>query len=171
MGAFDTATREALQRAGMSADDAATAVFQAPLGKNYGPFAETLESPAAKFAFPFRRTPYNQFAEGLKTLKPGFEHGGVRNVYAGAGAMHGAMTEDDQYPLSIPLASAFAARYGVPYAGAAIIGRALAGGQGGGGMAGSALPVSEWGLEQSLQDPTKTFYDPPAFGALRRLGF
>lgn len=181
MGAFDVASRNALQRASpealasgynpMTARAAEEAVFQAPLGRNYGPFSETLDSPVAQFVFPFRRTPYNQFAEGLKTLKTDFPYHGVRNVYTGVGAAHGALTADEQYPTTIPLAAAGAAKYGLPYAGGALIGRTLAGGSGGGGAVSSALPVSEWGVEQSLQEPWTTFTEPPAFSALRRLGF
>jgi hypothetical protein len=121
---------------------------------------DVLESPAAKYVIPFRRTPFNQFTEGWRTMKPSFEHPGVRNTYIGAGAAHGAATSEEQYPVSIPLATALAAKYGLPYALAAVAARKLSGGQGGGGILGSTLPVSEYGVEQSLSDPTAPFVRP-----------
>lgn len=169
MGMFDVATQNALQRAGMTAEESAAAVFQTPLGQNHPKLAPILESPAAKYMFPFRRTPWNQFTEGMKTLAPDFEHSGIRNAYVGAGAAHGYATSDEQYPLSLPLATAGAARYGLPYAGGALMGRALGGGKTDAGAAGSMLPMSEYGVTQSLQNPTNTFTDPPFMRALKRL--
>lgn len=169
MGAFDTATQSALQRGGMTAKEAEAALFQTPLGENFGKLAPALDSDAARYIFPFRRTPYNQFYEGLKTLDlQNSAHPGLTLGYAGAGAVHGNATSDEQYPMSIPLAAAGAAKYGVPYALGALGGRAMAGGQGGGGASGTVLPVSEYGLEQSIQNPLKPFTDPPAFSTLQR---
>ncbi len=168
MGAIDVASQNALQRAGMTADEAATSVFQAPLGKNFGKLGEILDSPEAQYVHPFRRTPFNQFAEGWKAVKesgPAAQLGGraknplAFNTYVGAGAVHGAATSDEQYPASVGLATALSAKYGLPYALAAIAARKLVGGQGGGGIAGSALPVSEYGIEQSA-DPTTAFTQP-----------
>lgn len=185
MGALDTATQGALKRAGSTPYEAEAELFQTPLGgrstgyglpedvakgmpydRRLGDLGQTLDSPTAKYVFPFRRTPYNQFLEGLRTLKPGFEYSGVRNAYMAAGAVHGAATSDEQYPMTLPLATAAAAKYGVPYAGAAIVGRALAGGQGNGGAAGSVLPASEYGLEQSLTDPFAPFVRPSGLRVL-----
>ena len=90
-------------------------------------------------------------------------------LYTGTGAAHGAATADESIPLSLPLATAAAARYGLPYAGAAIVGRMLAGGKGGGGIASSALPVSEYGFESSFTDPTRPFRKPAAITALEKL--
>lgn len=167
MGAFDTATQSALQRGGMSAKEAEAALFQTPLGENFGKFAKSLDSDAARYTFPFRRTPYNQFNEGLKTLQLE-NHPEVTAGYAAAGALHGNATSDEQYPMSIPLAAAGSAKYGVPYALGALAGRGWAGGKGGGGAAGTVLPVSEYGLEQSMQNPLKTFTDPPFYRVLSK---
>lgn len=160
MGAMDTATQKALVRAGSTAEEAEASLFQTPLGKNFGKMGETLDSDAARYILPFRRTPFNQFSEGMKTLKPDFAHKGVRNAYAAAGAVHGAATSDEQFPASVPLATAASARYGVPYAIGAVAGRALNGGKGSAGMVGSMLPVSEYGVEQSITDPFAAFEDP-----------
>lgn len=160
MGAMDTATQNALQRSGMGAKEAEAALFQTPLGENYGKLGDTLDSPVARYLLPFRRTPFNQFSEGLKTFKPGYANPMTRNAYVGAGAVHGSMTADDQYPVSIPLATAGAAKYGLPYAVGALAGRTLAGGKDSAGIAGSMLPVSEYGITQSITDPADTFFDP-----------
>lgn len=178
MGAFDSATRKSLVRdskersasqlTSMTPDKRAKAieqmeseaqrsVLQSPLT---GELGDVLESPAARYVIPFRRTPFNQFTEGWRTMKPGFEHSGVRNAYVAAGAAHGAGTAEEQYPVSIPLATALAAKYGLPYALAAYAARKLTGGQGEGGILGSALPVSEYGVGQSLSDPTAPFVRP-----------
>jgi len=157
MGALDEATQNSLIRSGRTAKEAQREVLQAPLSGDLG---DVLESPAAKYVLPFRRTPFNQFTEGWRTMKPDFEYGGVRNAYLAAGAAHGAATSEEQYPVSIPLATALAAKYGLPYALAAVAARKLSGGQGGGGVLGSTLPVSEYGVEQSLSDPTAPFVNP-----------
>jgi hypothetical protein len=161
MGAMDDATQQALQRSGLTADESAREVLQSPLGENFGKFGDALEGPVAAHIMPFRRTPFNQFVEGLKTVKPDYAHKGVTAGYATAGAMHGTATADERYPVTIPLATALAAKYGLPYALAAVAARKLLGGaEEGGGILGSALPVSEYGVEQSLSDPLKPFTEP-----------
>lgn len=187
MGAMDTATQGALRRAGSTPYEAEAELFQTPLGgrstghglpedvakgmpydRRLGDLGQTLDSPTAKYVFPFRRTPYNQFIEGLRTFKGDYAHKGVRNAYMVAGGVHGALTSDEQYPMTLPLATAAAAKYGVPYAGAAMIGRALVGGKGNGGAAGSILPTSEYGLEQSLTDPLAPFTNPSGLRVLSK---
>lgn len=168
MGAMDQATQKALVRGGASADEAEAALFQTPLNKNYGKLGDALDSPTAKYIFPFRRTPYNQFFEGLQTLKPGYAHSGVRNAYMAAGAVHGAATSDEQYPMTLPLAAAASAKYGAPYAGAALVGRMLASGKGGGGITGTILPTSEYGTEQSLTNPLEPFVNPSGVKVLSK---
>lgn len=176
MGALDEATQAAHVRAGKTATEAESAVLQAPLT---GRLAGALDSPAARYAIPFRRTPFNQFMEGLERLPTGSK-GSTRAkaTYMGAGAAHGALTADDETPMSIPLATAFASRYGLPYAAAALAGRHyLGGGKGGANIASSMLPVSEYGITQGIEDPLKPFdvvsgkkgRGPAAFKALNDL--
>lgn len=174
MGSLDTATQAALRRSGMSPDAAEAALFQTPLGKNFGKLGSVLDSPEARYAVPFRRTPLNQIYEGAKATKesgPYAQFKGVAknprtfNAYTAAGAVHGAATSDDEYPVSVPLAISGAAKYGLPYGAAAIMGRAIANkfkgsGTNNSGAAGSMLPVSEYGITQSLTDPTAPFFDP-----------
>jgi hypothetical protein len=163
MNALDTATQGALQRAGLTAEESAAQVLQSPLGENFGKFGEALEGPVAAHIMPFRRTPFNQFVEGLKTMTPSHANKGVTAGYATAGAVHGTATSDERYPVTIPLATALAAKYGLPYALAAVAARKLLGGaEEGGGILGSALPVSEYGVEQSLSDPLAPFTKPAA---------
>jgi hypothetical protein len=171
MGGADEATRAALQRAGLSTKQAESAVLQTPLPENFGKMGEVLESPAARYLHPFRRTPFNQFIEGLRRL-PGGSAGtaGAKALYMGAGGLHGAATAEEQYPLSVPLGVAASGRYGLPYGVAALLGRGLASGKGGGGVVGSVLPVSEYGYEQSLLKPLDPFLEPAALRAFERLG-
>lgn len=169
MGSLDTATQAALRRSGMSADAAEASLFQTPLGKNFGKLGDVMDSPEARYMVPFRRTPLNQVYEGAKAIKESgpyaqwqgiAKHPGTFNAYTAAGAVHGAATSDDDYPLSVPLAISGAAKYGLPYGAAAIVGRMLAGGNKNSGAAGTMLPVSEYGITQSLTDPTAPFFDP-----------
>lgn len=170
MGAMDDAVQGALQRGGYSGDEAKNALLQTPLN---GTLGDIMESPMASYLHPFRRTPFNQFFEGLRKYKNASEGDTAARrglaAYSTVGVAHGAATADDDLPLSIPLAVAASARYGLPYGAAALIGRGLADGKGGGGIAGSMLPVSEYGYEQSLSDPLKPFRKPAALTAIERL--
>lgn len=164
MGAVDEATRNALQRSGMTGKAAERAVFQAPLPKR---LESALDSPVARYAIPFRRTPFNQFIEGWEATKG--QHPAVLAGYTGAGAAHGAATADERYPLTVPFGVAAAAKYGLPYGLAAIAGRLMAGGKGAGNIPSNVLPVSEYGLSQSIEDPTAPFVEPSALRALKQL--
>jgi hypothetical protein len=168
MGAADVATRQALQRAGLTEAEAAGEVLQTPLG---GQLGEALDSPAARYLIPFRRTPFNQFLEGLKTLSKENirKNPALLAAVGSAGAAHGAATSEERYPLTLGLGTAASARYGLPYALGAIAGRHLAGGRTGGSIAGTMLPVSEFGIETGITDPLRPFTDPAALVALRRL--
>ena len=168
MGAMDVATRNSLERSGLSADDAARAVFQTPLE---GQLASTLETEPAKYLIPFRRTPFNQFFEGFKAMgkENRAAHPRVLAGYGAAGAVHGATTADEQYPVTIPLAIAGAAKYGVPYALAALASRHYLGqAKTPGGVAGTILPLSEYGIESGITAPERAF-EPAAVRAIRRM--
>lgn len=167
MGAFDEASQKALGRSGASAKEAENAVLQSPLPQG---LAEALDNPSMRYVHPFRRTPFNQFIEGGKRMpggSAGTTHGKI--AYGATGAVHGAATADDNTPVSIPLATALASRYGMTYAAAALIARHMAGGGGAAGIASSMLPVSEYGIDQSLTDPLRPFTKPAAFTALEKL--
>lgn len=173
MGAADKATRGALQRAGATADEAVAETLQTPLGQNFGKFADVLDSPAATYLHPFRRTPFNQFYEGWKIASDASKGDQAARrllgVHGTLGAAHGAATSDDPLPLSVPMGVAFAGRAGVPYGLAALAARYAVGGKGGGGVASSLLPVSEYGYEQAIGDPLKPYRKPAALSAIERL--
>lgn len=170
MGAFDEAAQKALQRSGMSSNEAAHAVFQTPLGENFGNMGKAFEdNPAASYLIPFRRTPFNQFYEGFKTMGKENRDLPVLASYMGAGGAHGYATADEKYPVSLPLAVAASAKYGVPYSIGAIAGRILAGKKDAGNAATGITPVSEYGITQSIQDPAAPFTEPAALRVLKQL--
>lgn len=147
MGSIDEAMKNVLTRAGSTPEEARSALLQAPLEGRLG---EVLESGVAKVVHPFRRTPFNAWLEGWDKIKNAQQNKAALGIYGGAGAIHGAATAEEDYPVSIPLAIAASARYGLPYGLAAAAARGLAGGQGGGGIAGNILPVSEYGVTQAV---------------------
>lgn len=169
LGAGDTAARDALMRAGKSAPEAQSALLQKPLPAGF----EVLESDIGRYVQPFRRTPFNQWFSGMEKMKQGTEAGnpGVRKalgIYTAAGALHGAATADDRFPKSVPFGIAASARYGLPYGIGALVGRGVAGGYGGGGIAGATLPTSEYSLEQEFTDPLKPFLEPAITRVFKR---
>lgn len=170
MGAADMATRKALGRAGLSEEEAARAIFQTPLTGQLGEAFEGTGkgSAAVRYLIPFRRTPFNQLTEGVKTVTR-MEHPRVLAGMSAAGAAEGARTADEEYPLTLPLAAAAMAKYGVPFSVAALIGRNLAGGEGGGGAGSNVVPISEWGIETGLHEPLKPFVEPSAVRAIKRI--
>jgi hypothetical protein len=167
MQSLDTATQNALVRGGLSADAAQTAVMQAPLPQK---LQEALDSPMGRYLVPFRRTPFNQFIEGFGRFGKNFDPV-VTPAYMAAGAAHGYATSDDKAPLSLPLAIAGAASHGVPYAVSAIAGR-IAGNHSAvpdSQLASSVLPVSEYGITQSAEDPLAWIKHPAIFKAIQTL--
>ncbi len=166
LNATDEAIQKAMQRGGVSAEEAATANMQAPLPKG---LADALDSPVGRYLVPFRRTPFNQFIEGFKTFRPENFNPAVQATVGTLGGLHGAATADEKYPTSVGLGAAAAAKYGLTYAGGATLGRMLAGGKGNSSTMGSALPVSEYGVTSSIEAPLQPFKDPAALRALRQL--
>jgi len=124
MGAFDEAGQNALQRAGMTAEESSREMLQAPLPHGLTEVFD--KNPIADFIFPFRKTPYNALTEGLKTLKPQtVGQGAALAESMGSGALVGAEAED---PKTIGVTTALHGRYGLPHAAAAGISRVLTGG-------------------------------------------
>lgn len=165
MGAGDYATREALKRGGLSHTDALRQTLQSPLSTNYGPLGKKLDSPITETLIPFRRTPFNQFAEGANAMTRNYPHKDVTAGMAATGGVIGAVTADEDYPTYPALAAAMAGRYGLPLGLAAALVR-LQMGKSGGGIAGSLLPVSEYGFEESLKNPLRPL-DPSYWGIVR----
>lgn len=174
MGAFDEAAQTALGRAGLTAKESANEVLQTPLGENFGKLGTVLENPAASYLLPFRRTPFNQAIEGAKIAQRAFEGDPAARrllmISMGGGAVHGTATAEDKAPLSVPLAVAGAGRMGLPYALGALIGRYYVGGANtNGNIPSNMLPVSEYGIDQSIKDPLRPFTNPAAITALQKL--
>lgn len=173
MQSLDTATQGALSRAGLSPEEAQAAVLQAPLPPR---LQKALDSPIGRFLVPFRRTPFNQFIEGFDRLRAATDAETplaqrlVTGGYVGAGAAHGYSTADQDRPLSVPLAISLAGTHSVPYALGAMGGRVLRGDEPNvTDTATSILPVSEYGLAQSVEHPFAPYTDPAALRALKEL--
>lgn len=160
IGAFDTAAQKALIRSGAAPEEATNALLQSPLGPQF----KVLENPVAQYAHPFRRTPFNQWFAGYGKFQKAYEGDKTAQrglaLYGGAGAVHGALTADDQYPVSVPFGVAASARYGVPYGLGALLGRSLAGSKTGGGIADQINPVGAYGVEQGFLDPLRPITKP-----------
>ena len=167
MGAFDEATRGALGRSGYSAEDAAARVLQAPLPER---LAKVLNNPGARYLQPFRRTPFNQFFEGMERL-PGSDYSKAHPLitagYTGAGMAHGATTAEDEFPMSVGLGTAAASRQGMNYAIGALLGRYLNDGNINlDSSVGNVLPVGEYGFESGITDPLRPFRRPALWSLL-----
>jgi len=176
LGAGDTAAQKAFVRAGLTEEEAAKEMLQAPLGN--GPLMSSLkDNPVADYLLPFRRTPINQFTEGFNAMKP--SNLATRGQQAalgaaiGAGTLTGAEAED---PKTIALGTAMAGRRGLPFAAAAGVGRYLSSGskrEGAAAMQGLS-PVSEYSLSEGVigpfQNPLNVIPKPAAIGAVDYLG-
>lgn len=182
MSAGDYATQRALTRGGLTTEEAQRATLMSPLrgtkptGGVLDELGKALESPAAETLIPFRRIPFNQFNEGLRALpggetwKQGSRAQAVTLASMAAGSAAGAATANQDYPVFPAVVAATAGRFGVPAALAAALTR-LQMGKSGGGIAGSVLPVSEYGFEETLKNPLRPL-DPNYWGirrAYRRL--
>ena len=167
MGAADVTTRKVLQRSGIGAKEAEAAVLQKPLSPEW---ASALDSAPARVMFPFRRTPVNQFLEGMTNIKKG--SASITKLVEGAplspaeirqlavlgsslagGTAHGAATSEDRFPVSVGLATAMANRYGVPYAMGVILGRVVLAGGNPATLTSQLVPFSEYGVTSTLADP------------------
>lgn len=164
MGAFDEAIQKSLVRSGNTPEEATRAMLQAPLPPG---LSESMENPLMKFVQPFRRTPFNQFIEGGRAAG---EHPIISTGYGLAGAAQGAAESDEQYPLGAGIGIAASGKYGFPQAIGQLAGRVLAKGKGGGGIVGSALPVSEYGITQTVTDPLRPFNKPALISMLEKAG-
>jgi hypothetical protein len=186
MGALDDATQAALVRSGVmhDADEvqgmlakgvplptamrtsasraAARETLQAPLDPG---MQKAMSGPVAQYMVPFRRTPFNQFTEGLQTLNP--ETKGQVAALATSLTTGGATgyTADD--PKTIALGAAASGRYGLPFTMSAAVGRYLKTGnmrKAADAMQGVS-PVSDYSLQGAVLEPMKVIPKPAAVGA------
>lgn len=169
MGAVDTASQNALQRAGYTSKEAATEMLQAELPKK---LSDSLKGPVGDYLVPFRRTPFNQLMEGFGAMRPQNLTTTGQKVALGtslaSGAATGAMAED---PKTIALGTAFSGRRGVPFALAAGISRALTSGSKNKGLdvIQGISPVSDYSLGEGavgpVMDPSRLMPKPAAISA------
>jgi hypothetical protein len=161
MGAMDTASRSALERAGMTSEEAAKEMLQAPV---WGSLNKQLSTPLGRYFVPFRRTPFNQITEGLQTMQDWSTPGkAAANVIAGgAGAFTGAEAED---PKTLALTTALAGRRGLTAAAAGAAARFFK--TGSKRKAAEAIqgmsPISDYSLSEGVAGPLSgNPLNPPA---------
>lgn len=162
MGAADVATQNALQRAGLTAGEAAEHTLQSPVPAKY---AKAMGTPLGRLMIPFQRTGFNQLFGGLKATG---QHPGIAAGAAAAGGAVGAETEDLMTP---GIVSPLAGRYGLPFILGAAVGKRLSGGtrheaeRVGFGLS----PTSDEAMLGPFMDPTKQFR-PSILSVLKYLG-
>ncbi len=156
MGSMDTAARGALERAGThTADEAAIEMLQRPLPHTID---EALDSPVGRYLVPFRRTPFNQFSEGVRNLGDWSTTGKkIANAASVGQGMATGYTTDD--PTATALSISAGGKRGMGVAAGDIVGRLLKGesaNKAGQGMQGMS-PVADTSLSKSVTQP---FTDP-----------
>jgi hypothetical protein len=120
MGAMDEMTTQALQRAGLTLEEAQRLLLTAPNPLGNGRVANILNTPTGRALVPFQRTPFNGFAEGVQSineLAPGSGAGAARRgLTLGAGAAGAVAGEQTDNPLLLALLAAFAGPRALPFA-------------------------------------------------------
>lgn len=171
MGSADTAAQKALVRAGThSPEEAAIEMLQRPLPHA---LAESMDSPVMRYAVPFRRTPFNQFAEGARTAGDWSTRGkqAANALSVGQGIATGYTTDD---PTATALSISAGGKRGMGVAAGDVVGRLLKGessnkaGQGIQGMS----PVADTSLGKSITQPftdPASMYKPAALSAVDKL--
>ena len=156
MGALDQTTTQALQRAGLSLEEAQRLLLTRPnpLGPEAG---KVLQSGIGRFVFPFQRTPFNIGLEGLKelaALKPGSGASATRRALTvgatGAGAVAGETTDNK---LLLGILAALAGPRAVPFA----LGAGATGGNRLIEQIGVGFPEGSW---KDLYDPLRPINRP-----------
>ena len=158
LGATDEAAQMALQRGGLTAEEAAKDMLQEPLGKGL----EFLNNPLGDYLVPFRRTPANAFKGAFETMNDWSTRGKkVANVAAlGGGAATGAATEDNTVPV---FGAAAMGRRGIPFLAGALAGRLASGAskRNAADLMQGVSPVSDYSLSEGvagpLTNPVSTF--------------
>lgn len=148
MGAMDEATGAALQRAGLSADEAARELLQGPAANQVVDFVRR-GGPVMDYLMPFPRIPTNAALEGFATLNPqNAKQALTLAIMGGGGFLAGA--NSDGY-LTPALVAAASGRYGVPSALGAATGRYMTNGSIR-DVVSSLSPFPEaWAVEKSFE--------------------
>lgn len=163
MGAFDEATRNALERAGLTEQEAERLLLRSPEYVSGG-LQKALDTPVGEMFVPFRRTPFNVLGGGFRST---MEHPGIAAGALGAGAALGAGTDTDPYVMAgvSPITSV----YTLPFLGGAALGRYV---RSGGKrneveeLTAGLSPVPEYSFVSGLTRPVR---EPAAISALRRI--
>lgn len=152
MGALDTMTQKALERAGLSPDEAQRILLTR---QNRAAHDLKMDSPVGRFMWPFQKTPFNQLAEGISPENWSTKKRAAMTVgAAGAGNVMGDETSD---PRILALAAAFMGPRGLPFLMGAGFSKA-------GRNAVSGLsPIPEWGFPTDTDDLIRMTGIDPAF--------
>lgn len=168
MSAGDAATRGALGRAGLSAEEAARYTLQSSLPELgvTGKAAEVLSSKPGQYAVMYRRTPINTLVHGGKNI---MDRPGMSALFAGTGAAQGAEGGPVSDPLSIALTAPAAGVYTLPYLLGAGVGKYLSSGSKGQAaqVSRGLAPVPEIGPE--ILEPMRPIDRPAIVSLLERI--
>lgn len=119
MGAMDEASTQALQRAGLTLEEAQRLLLTKPnpLGDEAG---KVMNTPLGRALVPFQRTPFNSFFEGVKSINELLPGSGASNtrraLTLGAGAAGAAAGSETDHPLLLALLAALAGPRAIPFA-------------------------------------------------------
>jgi hypothetical protein len=168
MGALDTASQNALQRAGYTSEEAAREMLQAPIPHEVG---AAFDNPVMDYLVPFRKTPLNQLLEGAKTFNPQtMGQKAALGTSLATGAASGYEADD---PKTVALTTAASGRYGLPHAIAAGAARAFRTGDRSKAAdivdAASDFGSMGSGVVGPVVDPTSIVPKPAAFSAYQYL--
>jgi hypothetical protein len=161
LGAGDSATTNALMRAGLPFDEAKRLLLQRDLPPEV---ADMADSTIGRFMIPFRTTPFNTLREGLDALK--FERPLITTGAIGAGAAVGATTDD---PKTMAITGAAAGPYALPYLLGGVAGKYYLKGDSAGKSAqvtSGVSPYSDYGIAEMITNPVRPFTKPAALSAL-----
>lgn len=150
IGAFDTATQQLLQRAGVAPEEAKRLLLQGP-----NKIAEGLHDVDPHgIVFPFQKTPSNFFTEGVKSVtKPGsLKKAAITGAVTGAGYETGKHTDNKT---ALKTGAAMSGVRGIPF----LIGAGIGAGQRGGSTAarkamGSFSPIQDMGITSMVANPS-----------------
>jgi hypothetical protein len=153
LGATDEAAQAALGRAGIAPEEAAKTMLQSEV--DMGPqIRSALNTRAGQYLIPFRRTPMNQAIGALETISDWGTPGkaAANAVALGSGFGTGYETEGKGPTVA---GTALLGRRGLPFAGAALLGRLAAGGTGrdAADLMQGASPVSDYSITQGIAGP------------------
>ena len=158
MGSFDETTTKALQRSGLSLDDAQRLLLSRPNPLGDSNLGKMINSPVGKTLWPFQRTPFNSLIEGLSSQNWSTPTRGTMTATAGAaGGIAGGETDD---PVKLALMAALMGPRGVPF----LIGAGIGGA--GTRAVGGISPIPEWSIPTEWNDLNRiTGLEPAAIRA------